>query len=683
MRECRRAAAFVSILLAAGTARGGRWTAIGPPGGTVAGVAFAASLPSRAYAAVVGGGIYRSDDSGATWTASGTGLANLRTFSVAVDRTDPDVAYAASFRGTDPDGGVFKTTDGGASWSAVRSGLAIEDTTVVRIDPAASQVLYVGTLSGGIFRSGDGAATWHDVGSGLAAGASVIAIEIDAASHVYASVALGGEGAAAVIKSTDGGATWSHADAGLPTSDRVAAIAAQPGSSTILLAATISSGIFRSADGGASWTSSSGGIAGGFRAASLSFDPADALVVYSGGDGGTIYRSSDAGIHWTVLRTGTSFQVVSALGVSAASPRAILAGTSDRGILRSGDGSVWTPGNIGMRGQTIATLGVDPSDPRRMYAAGVLGGVHRTIDGGAMWTAADGDLPQRIFLSGFDWGSEYVAALAVDPSSPDTVYAGVSQTGPGADPAGGGLFKSTDGGTTWHPAMTGITDGSFPVSIGHLAIDPSHPQRVFAAAEGHGLFRSTDGGASWVASPGIPFAFLNGVAIDPDSPSLVFAVTSQGLYRTADSGDHFALSDAGLAGSATVRAFAFDSSNPQRVFAGTFGGEISVSVDAGAHWAPLASSLAPHGVTGLAFVAPGTLYASTEDAGIFESADLGAHWTAADDGLRVRRVFTMTAVGTRLVAGLFGDGVAILDTVPPGRRQIIPAVPPTPALVER
>ena len=108
-----------------------------------------------------------------------------------------------------------------------------------------------------------------------------------------------------------------------------------------------------------------------------------------------------------------------------------------------------------------------------------------------------------------------------------------------------------------------------------------------------------------------------------------------------------------------------------------------MSADAGAHWAPLASGLAPHGVTGLAFVAPGTLYASTEDAGIFETADLGANWIAADEGLRVRRVFTMTAVGTRLVAGFFGDGVATLDTVPPSRRQIVPVFPPAPALVER
>jgi len=668
---------WVAISLAAVSGGGATWRSAGPPGGIVTSISFGPS--GTAYAAVVGGGVYRGDDSGARWSAAGPGLTNLRTFSVAADPTDARVAYAAAFRGTDATGGVFKTTDGGATWTAASAGLTVLDATVLRLDPADSRVLFVGTLSGGIFRSADRAATWHDVGTGIVAGASAIAIEIDGASAVYASVALGGEGAGAVVRSTDGGGSWSHADAGLPASDRVTSIAAAPGEPGVLLAGTIESGVFRSSDGGAHWSPASVGLEPSFRVASLAFDPHDPAIVYAGGDDGAIYRSRDGAATWTRVRNGTSSEAILSIAVT---PAAILAGTSDAGILRSADGSTWTSSNAGIRAHAITTLGVDPSDPLRMYAAGALGGVYRTTDGGATWIPVDAGLPEKIFLADFDWASEFVAALAVDPSAPNTVYAGVSQMGPGAEPAGGGLFKSTDGGATWHAAVSGITDGTFPVSIGHLAIDPSHPAKIFAAAEGHGLFRSTDGGATWFPSPGIPFSFINGVAIDPGAPATVLAVTSQGLYRSTDGGDLFGPGSAGFPGSATARAFAFDPEHPARMFAGTFSGKIFGSGDGGATWTPLPADLAPHGIRGLAFVPPGTLFAATEDAGVFESGDLGAHWNAANDGLRTRRAFTMTAVGELLVAGLFGDGVATFDVgLATGRRAVIPVAPPEPVPV--
>ena len=681
-RTARRFLASAICLLAARHARGATWEPIGPPGGIVRSISFGRSNPDVVYAAVLGGGIFRSADAGVTWSGAAAGLSSLRAVAVAADPTDDRVAFAGTYQGGEPAGGVFKTTDGGATWVPSGDGLVNHQITALRIDPAAALRVCAGTVAGGLFRTADGGATWHDVSSGIVTGSTVIAIEIDAASNILASIATGGNGAPAVVKSENGGGTWSRVDTGLPAADPVTAIAAVPGSSATLLAGTGSSGIFRSSNGGASWSPSSAGLPSGYCTASLAFDPSNPSSVFSGDDEGKIYQSTDGGLHWVLRKSGSAPSIVFALAVRPEGHVA-LAGTSDAGIFRSTDGTLWTPANAGIRGQSIATLAIDPSDERAVYAAGAIGGLNVTRNGGGAWAEIDHGLPESLSYDASGWVSVYVAAIAVDPTAPATLFAGLNELGPGTAPGGGGLFKSTDGGATWKPSAAGITDGTFPISIGHLAIDPSHSSTVFAAAEGRGLFRSTDGGASWSPSPGLPFAFVNGVAVDPGLPSTVLAVTSQALYRSADSGDHFARSDSGFPGSSAARAFAFDPGDPRRIVAGTFGGSIFTSQDAGATWTQTSTELAPHGITGLGFGAGATtLWAGTEDAGIFRSADGGVHWAAASDGLATPRVLGLVnrPGSDRIYAALFGGGVVATGPVPPAGRGPIHPVPEPPAV---
>src|SRR5262249_5908493 len=100
-----------------------------------------------------------------------------------------------------------------------------------------------------------------------------------------------------------------------------------------------------------------------------------------------------------------------------------------------------------------------------------------------------------------------VAALAIDPRTPTTLYAGTSVDG---------VFKSTDGGSSWVAANTGLTN----TPIGALAIDPLTPTTLYAGTGG-GVFKSTDGGSSWVAATtGLPNTpFINVLAIDPFTPT--------------------------------------------------------------------------------------------------------------------------------------------------------------------
>jgi photosystem II stability/assembly factor-like uncharacterized protein len=207
----------------------------------------------------------------------------------------------------------------------------------------------------------------------------------------------------------------------------------------------------------------------------------------------------------------------------------------------------WTdvgPTNIGGR---ITDLVVDSSHANTIYVAAAGGGVWKSTDEGMTFTTAWPDL-----------NVQSIGALA--RGSNGTLWAGTGEANP---PGGGltffgdGIYSSTDGGATWQ--RRGLTDSG---SFGRIAIDPTNPNRIFAAAAGtvstsvsqRGIYRSTDSGATWQQVLGPPNATTGGadVAIDPSNPNRIFATlwdhhrnngartyggVGSGLYRSLDGGE--------------------------------------------------------------------------------------------------------------------------------------------------
>ena len=97
--------------------------------------------------------------------------------------------------------------------------------------------------------------------------------------------------------------------------------------------------------------------------------------------------------------------------------------------------------------------------------------------------------------SGPEGGS--VAVAAVDPVTPNTLYAGTAGGGNGTMTGGGGVFKSTNGGGSWTTSNAGLV--GFSLNVRSLAIDPATPTTLYAGTDG-GVFKSTDGGGSWSAA---------------------------------------------------------------------------------------------------------------------------------------------------------------------------------------
>jgi hypothetical protein len=158
----------------------------------------------------------------------------------------------------------------------------------------------------------------------------------------------------------------------------------------------------------------------------------------------------------------------------------------------------WTaigPGNIGGR---IRAISPNPANGNDILIGGVSGGVWRTTNGGASWS------PANDFM-----GNLAVSTIVRDPSNPQVVYAGTGEGFFNFDAVRGyGIYKSTDGGTTW-ALIPGTTPNPDPLTIGwgffyvnRIAVHPTNPLILLAATSGFycntgGLLRSTNGGANW------------------------------------------------------------------------------------------------------------------------------------------------------------------------------------------
>ena len=127
----------------------------------------------ESYVTPASGGMFKSTDSGANWTAAG--LTNSSIGAIAIDRANPSILYAAANGvNSEPRGfrGLFKSADAGVSWSPIDNGLTeLLDTrspvTALLIDPANSEIVYAAAAGGGVFRSIDGGANWSSFNDAL------------------------------------------------------------------------------------------------------------------------------------------------------------------------------------------------------------------------------------------------------------------------------------------------------------------------------------------------------------------------------------------------------------------------------------------------------------------------------------------------------------------------------------
>ncbi len=423
---------------------------------------------------------------------------------------------------------LLKTADAAGTWSDVAAP-APPNPMILAVDPRNSSILYGANRS--LFKSTDGGVSWSPLGGSWSCPCADLSLVIDSTnpSTLYAAYTADSvRGNGGVFKSTDGGATWNAAGAGLPVSqpgyfaNGVAALAIDPKNPATLYAATglsvsAGGGLFKSTDGAMSWSPVNSGLAGIVDAPVI--DPRNSNSLY------------------------------------LAYPAADFKGP----ILKSADGgSTWV--NTGFRGGNLV---FDPQDSRSLYAVS-SGGIVKSVNGGASWSVVLPGAPGgpgwwvAVTLGGEE--SRHEPPRRLGRSS--TVYAGTGWRG---------IFKSSDGGSTWAAANSGLFADVFYT----LAIDPRNPRALYAGVYSAGLLKSADGAASWSTTP-IQSDFAT-VAFDPRYQGTVYASSGSGVAKSLDGGQTWLPLQAGLSGPIVI-----DMQNPDTVYVGW-----SKSSDAGASWVSL------------------------------------------------------------------------------------------------
>ncbi len=191
-------------------------------------------------------------------------------------------------------------------------------------------------------------------------------------------------------------------------------------------------------------------------------------------------------------------------------------------------------------------------------------------------------------------------------------------------------YRSEDGTGRW-AAVT------FPAKlfVRVWAFDPVNPSVVYAGTTA-GFFKSVDRGATWTAAnAGLTSFDVQGLAVDGKNPAILYAGTSAGgVFKTVDAGGRWSAVNAGL-GNANVRWLAIDPGDSNVVYAATAGG-VYKSTDAARSWRASSQGI---GTIGLNVVVidpktPATLYAGSGSQGLFKSTDGGSSWVKSSEGLR-------------------------------------------------
>jgi len=327
-------------------------------------------------------------------------------------------------------------------------------------------------------------------------------------------------------------------------------------------------------------------------------------VLYIGVNNGGVWKSDDYGRTWTPIFDDQPTGSIGAIVVAPSDPRTIYVGSGEGlqrpdlsvgdGIYKSADGgATWR--HLGLRdGQQIPAIVVDPRDPNRVFAA-VLGhpygpnaerGVFRSSDGGEAW--------EKVLYTNENTGA---VDVALDPANPQTVFAVLwaARQAPweiGSSwtlSAKNGLYKSTDGGTTWRQltgGLPGADDGLGRIGLGFAASAAGRVYAVLGAKRGGGLYRSDDGGEHWRFVNGDERLWgrdgdFNEVKVDPTNPDVVY-VANVVTRKSSDGGQTFT-AFRGAPGGDDYHRLWIDPAKPNVILLAGDQGAI-VTVNGGATW---------------------------------------------------------------------------------------------------
>jgi len=515
-----------------------------------------------------GVGILRSTDGGTTWEELNqkNGLANLYVGSLFMHPANPDVLLAAASSNYwsyyNPSGkytgGIYQTIDGGDNWELVLLGDSTylgagwgEQFGVVEISTQNPDIAYA-VSDGAVYRcewrSPDGYRVWEKMnrpdntwGSpGMMAGIPIDAqCDPEDPMRIFVNNYLGGN-----FLSTDGGETWISATKGY-TGAQMNSVALSSLYSGVVYAGA-RTGVFSSSDGGENWKGINKVVTLEIENAettlvsipitqviTIAVDPMDDdHVLMSGINRNSVFTTWDGGKNWTLVGIPGFGSPARSFAFNPLDPSVVFAasgvdpGMGSAGLSLSfppGSGlyvshdraKTWAPVTVEeLKDNNVLNVVVHPKNPNIVYAALFSDGSHnetiyKSTDGGISWNLSNSGLPNLPVIT-----------LAISPSNPDILFAGLYK---------GSVYKSTNGGETWLSSSTGMNPEE---EIPGIEVDPFDGQAVYAGSRTNGVYLSLDGGTSWSAmNAGLEHRAVNTLSLSNDGSVLYAGIWGDGVYR--------------------------------------------------------------------------------------------------------------------------------------------------------
>lgn len=697
------------------------------------------------------------------WRERGPANVGGRTRGLWVDPTDEQhlTWYAGSVGG-----GVWKTEDGGATWRHLTNDLTSLSTSAIAGSPANPEVLYVGTGEGfntadisgnGIWKSTDRGENWFPLENTVDDPRFVHIMrmvvnpgdenEIVVATRVSRRVSTGeGDPRSYILKSTDGGKTWRQRMASTFVAQQ---LVAQPNNFDTLYAAMNSLGVARSVDAGESWDTVFNITGLSLNRIELAVSPTDPKVIYlaaySNQQTSKLYRSQDYGEEWYEVQgidnqnrfgnwMGGQGWYNNTLAVHPFDPNTVLVG-GQSAILRITVTDLEPDANNLLRGtmfpiadaygqyanrfevsskgvhvdhHNLVLIPIDRATGRFYIVNANDGGIAFSPDSGETFFQT-GDLFDEAGLYETNKGYNTAQFYGVDKMNGADRYVGGTQ-----DNGSWVSVVDPDENSSWRWAPSG--DGF------EAAWHYSDPQKVLVSAQFNSIYRSDDGGATWrnVNPPG-DGPFITRISNSKIDPEVVFGVSRQGVVRSLGFGDGWEVIDMPpgwrFSGAAQVRvslasplavwsgsgmtadsrpAVSIDGGRRFQVtnfydqatlgsisglathpanertayalFSMADGPKILRTTDLGENWEDISGFIAnraestngfPDVATYSLLVMPfdtNRIWAGTE-IGLFESLDDGLSWQYADNGLPPVSIWDMKIVNDEVVLATHGRGV--------------------------
>lgn len=448
-------------------------------------------------------GLWKSDNSGSTWTLS---LAGVITDLIG----DPTAAgtYTAAIGSVNggTSNGIYRTTDFGATWTKLSGGLPTASVGRINLGMAATapNIMYASvqatssTTLLGIWKTLDGGNSWNKLTATNASCSNqcwynmVLAVDPAQPNHVVF-------GGVSLFQSLDGGTTFSTLGSGVVHVDHHAFVFDQATPTTMY--SGNDGGIFRSTDAGATWVSLNTNLALTQFYPGISVHPTDATIIVGGAqDNGTMQWNGTS--KWPTLFggdggfTAVNYKTGNTTFVTCQWPTCAP-------LRRDGSASFLTKGtglNSGDRGAFIPPLVMDPVNPAVLYFGTYR--LYRTSNSGDLWSTVSGDVTN---------GTGTIRTIAVAPSDTNTIYVGSSD---------GAVQVTTDLGVTW----TNVSAGLPLKSVTYIAVDPRDPRTAWVTVSGFGtghVWKTTNRGASWTdVSYDLPNVPVNTVVLQKGSREL-------------------------------------------------------------------------------------------------------------------------------------------------------------------